>query len=187
MKRCPQGHMYPDSYPECPLCDSREELQTILGSSPARQTAAPPQAAQRDNLAHPPRDAFAVPGAGGNPEPGDLEKTVLTRRGAAASSKVLVGWLVEIDDTGQAINSHQLFSGRSTVGRHPENTIVLNEKTLSARHCYFDCRPGAMVLHDTVSSNGSFVDDQRVRGDSGILSETNVIALGNFKARIRYA
>jgi len=63
------------------------------------------------------------------------------------------------------------------VGRHPDLAdIHLDDLTVSARHAYILQREGRFILKDLESTNGSFVNGQRVRGAH--LNNQDVITLG---------
>lgn len=64
----------------------------------------------------------------------------------------------------QAGWGHVLKPGLNTIGRLRNNDIVLEERTVSRRHCVLLVHArGAGELHDTASLNGTFVNGQRVR------------------------
>jgi hypothetical protein len=64
----------------------------------------------------------------------------------------------------QAGWAHVLKTGLNTLGRFPNNDIVLEELTVSRRHCVVLVHArGACELHDTASLNGTIVNGQRVR------------------------
>jgi pSer/pThr/pTyr-binding forkhead associated (FHA) protein len=56
-----------------------------------------------------------------------------------------------------------LLSGaRVTVGRRPDNTVQIIDRTISGLHAELILEDGHYRLHDRGSSNGTFVDGQRV-------------------------
>jgi hypothetical protein len=55
------------------------------------------------------------------------------------------------------------FDGRPlTIGRAPDNGLVVRDGRASRHHARIDGRRGSLVLSDLGSSNGSFVNDRRV-------------------------
>jgi hypothetical protein len=63
------------------------------------------------------------------------------------------------------------------IGRHPSLvTILLDDLTISARHAFILHRDGAFILKDLDSTNGSFVNGQRVRG--AYLHDMDTLTLG---------
>ena len=69
------------------------------------------------------------------------------------------------------------FDGRPmTVGRAPDNTLVLRDGRASRHHARIDARRGTLVLSDLGSTNGSWVNDRRV--ESVALGEGDRIRIG---------
>jgi hypothetical protein len=59
---------------------------------------------------------------------------------------------------------YPLKTGLNTIGRLPDNDIVLERSTVSRRHCVILVHTwGACELHDTASRNGTFVNGQLLR------------------------
>jgi adenylate cyclase len=78
----------------------------------------------------------------------------------------------------------QAIELRSTnsLGRHPNNTIQLLDKIVSKEHCTVEQRDGRFVLRDLGSLNGTYVNGERVRGET-VLEHGDEIALGSTRAR----
>lgn len=56
-----------------------------------------------------------------------------------------------------------VFDGRPlTIGRAPENGLVVRDGRASRHHARIDGRRGTLILSDLGSTNGSFVNDRRV-------------------------
>jgi adenylate cyclase len=70
----------------------------------------------------------------------------------------------------------------NSLGRHPNNTIQLLDKIVSKEHCILEQRDGRFVLRDLGSLNGTYVNGERVRGET-ILKHGDEIALGSTRAR----
>jgi hypothetical protein len=69
------------------------------------------------------------------------------------------------------------FDGRPiTIGRAPDNGLVLRDGRASRYHARIDGRRGSLVLSDLGSTNGSFVNDRRV--ESVALGEGDRIRIG---------
>jgi hypothetical protein len=69
------------------------------------------------------------------------------------------------------------FDGRPlTIGRAPDNGLVLRDGRASRHHARIDVRRGSLVLTDLGSTNGSWVNDRRV--DSIALGEGDQVRLG---------
>ncbi len=70
----------------------------------------------------------------------------------------------------------------NSLGRHPNNTIQLLDKIVSKEHCILEQRDGYFVLRDLGSLNGTYVNGERVRGETA-LKHGDESALGSTRAR----
>jgi adenylate cyclase len=70
----------------------------------------------------------------------------------------------------------------NSLGRHPNNTIQLLDKIVSKEHCILELRDGQFILRDLGSLNGTYVNGERVRGET-LLRHGDEIALGSTRAR----
>jgi adenylate cyclase len=70
----------------------------------------------------------------------------------------------------------------NSLGRHPNNTIQLLDKIVSKEHCILEQRDGHFVLRDLGSLNGTYVNGERVRGET-VLKHGDEISLGSTRAR----
>lgn len=70
----------------------------------------------------------------------------------------------------------------NSLGRHPNNSIQLLDKIVSKEHCILEQREGGFVLRDLGSLNGTYVNGERVRGET-MLRHGDEIALGSTRAR----
>lgn len=71
----------------------------------------------------------------------------------------------------------------NSLGRHPNNSIQLLDKIVSKEHCIIEHRGGDhWVLRDLGSLNGTFVNNERVRGEAP-LKHGDEISLGATKGR----
>ena len=62
------------------------------------------------------------------------------------------------------------------VGRHRSCDVVINDETVSGRHCQITESPDGYVIEDLGSSNGTFVNGKRV--ETTRLKSGNRITLG---------
>jgi adenylate cyclase len=69
----------------------------------------------------------------------------------------------------------------NSLGRHPNNSIQLLDRIVSKEHCVVELRGSRWVLRDLGSLNGTYVNEQRVAGES-FLSHGDQLALGNTRA-----
>lgn len=84
---------------------------------------------------------------------------------------------------GVQIKHVYLQQDRTTLGRHPDNDIVLDNMVVSSHHCVFDLKGLADVfIEDLHSTNGTYINGKMVTRQR--LHDREVIAIGNF--RIQY-
>lgn len=69
----------------------------------------------------------------------------------------------------------------NSLGRHPNNSIQLLDRIVSKEHCVVELRGSRWVLRDLGSLNGTYVNEQRVAGET-FLTHGDQIALGNTRA-----
>ena len=71
-----------------------------------------------------------------------------------------------------------LANGVTTVGRHPDSDIFLDDVTVSRHHCRFTASGEELTVEDSGSTNGTYVNDARV--DSAPLSPGDEVLIGRF-------
>ena len=75
-----------------------------------------------------------------------------------------------------------LSKDRTTLGRGPDNDIVLQNPAVSARHCAFDLKGLSDVfVEDQGSTNGTFVNNKKIKRQR--LRDEDVIAIAGFRLR----
>ena len=90
------------------------------------------------------------------------------------------GKLILLSDGGPE-QEFELAKGRISVGRANTNDIVLSDARISRLHVRLECSPGTCTLLDQGSSNGTYVNGQRVqRAD---LKPGDAIDLGGCRMR----
>ena len=81
---------------------------------------------------------------------------------------------------GVEIKQLHLREGRTTLGRSPENDIVLENMVVSGHHCEFELGGLAEVyIEDLSSTNGTYIDGKLVKRQR--LNDGDVIEIGNFR------
>lgn len=75
----------------------------------------------------------------------------------------------------------ELRAERTTIGRKPDNDIVLNAAGVSGHHAFIEHDQGAFTLVDNASTNGVFVNGERVERHS--LDYWDEIQVFNFTLR----
>lgn len=79
-----------------------------------------------------------------------------------------------------------LRSGENTLGAGRNNDIVINRPAISWNHALFICRNERVLLQDSASTNGTFINDKRVRSPLP-LNHGDLLRFGdqNFKIWLR--
>jgi pSer/pThr/pTyr-binding forkhead associated (FHA) protein len=114
---------------------------------------AKPDADERDSLN--PADAAAVDALPGG------SALLVVQRGPGAGSRYL------------------LDTDLSTVGRHPESDIFLDDITVSRRHVEFRRADESFRVHDVGSLNGTYLNGDRV--DDAELQNGDEVRIGKFR------
>jgi len=99
-------------------------------------------------------------------------------REEAGSVEGFTGYALVIERGPQTGMTYVLPPGNTTVGRHPESDIFLNDVTISRQHCRFLLEEGRLVVEDSGSTNGTYVNDARV--DEAQLRAGDEVVVGRF-------
>ena len=104
--------------------------------------------------------------------------------------KTLVGFLVSFSRT-DAGEYWVLREGNNFIGTNSESSIKLNEKTVSDKHATLNITRNSkenkydIVLVDTTSTNGTFLNDEKVLAYSGkIVSNNDKLNIGNYELKL---
>ena len=84
---------------------------------------------------------------------------------------------LEISYPGGTTHEVELSESVVVLGRDPACDVVLNDTKCSRRHAVVEEGPGGLVVRDTASANGVFVNGRRV--DEAPLAPGDVVRLGD--------
>lgn len=101
----------------------------------------------------------------------------LTRE-EAAHIEGLSGYALVVERGPRSGMTYRLPPGNTTIGRHPESDIFLNDVTVSRHHCRFHVADDEIRVEDSGSTNGTYVNDQRI--DTAELSPGDEVLVGRF-------
>ena len=82
--------------------------------------------------------------------------------------------------------AHELKVDKTTVGRVEDNTFQIPEASVSSHHAEILLRGTEIIFHDLNSTNGSFINGQRISGESP-LKPGQILRLGNVEMRLEDA
>jgi pSer/pThr/pTyr-binding forkhead associated (FHA) protein len=74
----------------------------------------------------------------------------------------------------------RLNDGVTSLGRHPDSDIYLDDITVSRRHAEVERRNGNYLVRDVSSLNGTYLNQKRVDADMG-LANGDEVQVGKFK------
>jgi pSer/pThr/pTyr-binding forkhead associated (FHA) protein len=96
----------------------------------------------------------------------------------ASSIEGLSGFAIVVEKGPRTGMTYLLRDGNTTVGRSPESDIFLNDVTVSRHHCRFLTKGPNLTVEDSGSTNGTYVNDERV--DAAELSAGDEVIIGRF-------
>jgi pSer/pThr/pTyr-binding forkhead associated (FHA) protein len=96
----------------------------------------------------------------------------------AAHIDGLTGFALVVERGPRTGMTYMLRTGNTTVGRHPESDIFLNDVTVSRHHCRFVVTGEEITVEDSGSTNGTYVNDERV--DQAQLGAGDEVMVGRF-------
>lgn len=96
----------------------------------------------------------------------------------AAHVAGLSGFAIVVEKGPRSGMTFVLREGNTTVGRHPESDIFLNDVTVSRHHCRFVTKGDTLRVEDSGSTNGTYLNEERV--DSAGLSAGDEVLVGRF-------
>lgn len=84
---------------------------------------------------------------------------------------------------GLPTRTYELNSEKTTIGRVDDNSFHLAEASVSSHHCEILLQGGDVVVRDLNSTNGTFVNGNRVDGES-VLKPGQILRLGQIDLRL---
>lgn len=77
---------------------------------------------------------------------------------------------------GSVLQNVPVQKGPITIGRAPDNSIAIDNVSISTHHARVETQQGRLILSDLGSLNGTFVNGQRVM--SAVLKDGDVVSIG---------
>jgi pSer/pThr/pTyr-binding forkhead associated (FHA) protein len=78
--------------------------------------------------------------------------------------------------------SQELNVDKTTIGRVEDNTFQIGEPSVSSHHCEIQLRNGEVVVKDLNSTNGTFINGEKVT--ERVLKPGEVLRLGQIELRL---
>ena len=104
-----------------------------------------------------------------------------SERPSADADQPVRAWLEAGDRT------HPLGSGNHTIGRDPRCAVRIDDESVSRRHARILVpATGRAIFEDLGSTNGTFVDGRRVKGER-VLQDGDMLTVGSVTLRFREA
>ena len=162
--------------PYCSQCGSQNSDNARFCSQCGTPLSPPAEQAGEAN----PNDSTATITFGAPPKSEADERTSLNAADAAAVDALPAGSALLVVQRGPGAGSRYLLdSDLSTVGRHPESDIFLDDITVSRRHVEFRRDGENFRVHDVGSLNGTYLNGDRV--DDAELQNGDEVRIGKFR------
>ena len=96
-------------------------------------------------------------------------------RAAAEAGDEVVGFLYP---PGRPLDRHPITLGDNTLGAGDKNHVVVKLPAVSWNHALIIARPDRVLVQDSASTNGTFVDDQQIQRPTTLHHDAS-LRLGN--------
>jgi DNA-directed RNA polymerase subunit RPC12/RpoP len=110
-----------------------------------------------------------------NYSPGESPETLAPLSSGVAESATLV----IRSGGGRAGETYTLAAARTTIGRHPDSDVFLDDVTVSRNHAVVTCENDAYVIGDRGSLNGTYVNRRRIERQT--LLDGDELQVGKYK------
>src|SRR5450631_2607455 len=96
-------------------------------------------------------------------------------------------WIVTVNSPWSEPREYTLKAGKTTLGRHPGNDIVISDESASRLHAEieFDMASNAISARDLGSTNGTYVSHERLT-DARRLRQGDELRIGQHRLRLGF-
>lgn len=133
----------------------------------------------KNRPAKPAAPVMEEPAAAAPPAP---QKTVMLGVGGNEDAMPIVGWIVPLSGPTQ-YHTFKLLQGSTKIGTGGEAHIYIQDGYMSTEHAEIVCSPQGFVLQDLGSTNGVYVNQQRVQTHE--LFDNDVFTLGQTEFKFK--
>ena len=159
-KVCPNGHVMHPSWDQCPYC---LEMQQAMAGGGGGGMPMPPAMGQGTAMIN----------------VGDLGGPASEKgRGSTDKSREVCAWMVALNGQHKG-EDFRLRVGKNVIGTAADCDVVLSDKKLSRKHATIRYEGGEYQIADLDSSNGTFVNDEKVQKHD--LIDNDIIKLGDIE------
>lgn len=124
---------------------------------------------------------YCAQAAANAPSTGAKTQAFMVDHSGASGHMQLLGWLVPLD--GAQRGELYTLAPVSQIGTDAACTVVLQDAYMSSHHAEVKAEGGVWVLRDLGSTNGTFVNDQRI--DQRELVDNDVVKFGQCSAKFK--
>jgi diguanylate cyclase (GGDEF)-like protein len=94
-------------------------------------------------------------------------------------------WTINVRSPSTAPLEFVIKQGKNTLGRKPDNDIIISDESASRNHAEIYCIDNILVINDLHSRNGTFVNRERIKGPC-TLHPNDLIRIGQHEVRVFY-
>jgi diguanylate cyclase (GGDEF)-like protein len=94
-------------------------------------------------------------------------------------------WILTIRSPSSEPREYSLKTGKSSIGRKPDNDIVIADESASRQHAEIHCHADLVVVVDLASRNGTFVNRERLT-QPRVLRPDDQIRIGQYVGSIAF-
>lgn len=94
-------------------------------------------------------------------------------------------WILTIRFPSSSPVEYKIKPGKNTLGRKPDNDIVIADESASRTHAEFYCEANLLVVYDLKSTNGTFLNRERIT-EPHVLRTGDQIRIGQHEVIVSY-
>tara|TARA_Y100000588_G_C14177768_1_gene892182 strand:- start:922 stop:1209 length:288 start_codon:yes stop_codon:yes gene_type:complete len=91
-------------------------------------------------------------------------------------------WILKSNDTSIPCTIRLTLGAKRTFGRGPQADFVVNVPLISRVHCHFSVSENGLVVEDLASTNGTFVNNNRIQKSA--LHAGDILTLASFELSV---
>ena len=182
-KTCANGHNYDANLEKCPYCPRAEITATITKAITSAKTILDRNDDDKTDVSKEQSAGKAQTRTIIDKKTVILGSEMSIKEETSSEGNRLVGWLVSFD-LDPAGKDFKIFEGRTKIGRHSANNIVIDKSEISDDHVLLLCRDNKIIIQDQLSANGTFVNDKKI-DERKEVKDNDMIKLGSISFKIK--